>query len=312
MSLEYYVQNFGFGTLATGINNSVTSITVNSGNNFNLNSAYSFKLIIWDAVTYPNPADDPNLEIVTANYSGTLNQYTITRGEEGTSAVAHASGSACAMTITAGLFGNFIGSHGLAIFMSSGSFIVPEGVTQIFITEVGAGGGGGGGSVSLGVGGGGGAGAYIINFPYTVVPLSTYTVTIGIGGAGGIGGGDGSNGGTTSFDVLSVAGGNGGNGSSGNGGTGMGGLDASTSVSTAVVAGGKSQLKGGNGAKGGAGPSGDGGGGGATPFGVGGDGGANNGNPGINGSGGGGAAAANSGSSNVGGVGGNGFCLIIW
>ncbi len=64
-------------------------------------------MIIWDSVTYPNPADDPNLEIVTANYSGSLNVYTISRAQENTVAVSHSSGASCAMTITAGVIQQF-------------------------------------------------------------------------------------------------------------------------------------------------------------------------------------------------------------
>ncbi len=104
----YFKKNFGYGSLASLLTAGASSLTVNSGHNFSITTTDKFKLIIWDAATYPNPADDPNLEIVTANYSGTLNVYTITRAEESTTAVSHAAGSSCAMTITAGLINDEI------------------------------------------------------------------------------------------------------------------------------------------------------------------------------------------------------------
>lgn len=107
MSVPFYTKNFGYGTIASGINNAVTSMTMNNGHNFPLVTTSLFRLIIWDSLTYPNPADDPNLEIVTANYSGSLNVYTIIRAQESTVAVAHSSGASCAMTITAGVIQQF-------------------------------------------------------------------------------------------------------------------------------------------------------------------------------------------------------------
>lgn len=307
MIQQYYVQNFGFGTLAIGINNSVTSITMNSGHNFNLNTSYFFKLIIWDAITYPNPADDPNLEVVTANYSGTLNEYTITRAEENTTAVAHASGAACAMTITAGLFGNFIDPtpHGMAVFLTSGTFVAPT--DQVFVSMVAAGGGSGNNA-----GGGGGGGASLINHRYVVTIGSSYTVTIGSGGLGYTGGGDGNgtDGGNTSFDALTVNGGKGGLGGEQPGGAGGLGsnMNASAAVGTWVQAGGNYYiLPGGNGASGHNTPF-QGGGGGGTFFGKGGDG---------SSSGTGGSPLANTGAGAGGGNGNgangaDGIVIVIW
>ena len=98
-----YFQNFGYGTIGTLLTSGATTLVMNSGHNFPVDASKYFKLILWDAATYPNPANDTNLEIVTARYSGTLNQYTITRAEENTTAVAHAVGHSCAMTITAAI-----------------------------------------------------------------------------------------------------------------------------------------------------------------------------------------------------------------
>lgn len=122
------------------------------------------------------------------------------------------------------------------MFTSNGTFTAPQGVTMVYLTMVGAGGGGGGGmgSGNSGGGGGGGAsGATIINYPVTVIPGNSYSVTVGVAGAGGSGrsGGtgraqSGANGGATIFDSVSIPGGGGGSGAfkaGGNVGRGDGG-----------------------------------------------------------------------------------------
>lgn len=95
--------------------------------------------------------------------------------------------------------------HGYAEFYSSGTFIAPESVTTVFVTGVGGGGAGGAGangasSDTYGAGGGGGgSGAWCFRCPVTVVPGTSYAITIGAGaastfaallslGAGGAGG----------------------------------------------------------------------------------------------------------------------------
>ena len=72
-----------------------------------------------------------------------------------------------------------------ATFTASGTWTAPAGVTSAQIILVGAGGGGGGGSQN--VAGGGGAGGQVIVRNLTVVPGTTYNVTIGAGGQGGQG-----------------------------------------------------------------------------------------------------------------------------
>jgi hypothetical protein len=85
-----------------------------------------------------------------------------------------------------------------ASFASSGSFIIPAGVTNITATGRGGtgggsgGGGGGGGSTAAGAAGGGGGGSApsAISTPVTltVVPGATATITIGAAGTSGAGG----------------------------------------------------------------------------------------------------------------------------
>lgn len=191
--------------------------------------------------------------------------------------------------------------HGAQVFTSSGTFPVPGGVTKVSVTLIG--GGGGGGGTSSNSAGGGGGGSMYINYPYTVVPSSNYTVTIGAGGiAGDASNGTGGTGGTTSFDALSAVGGNGGvGGAGGAGGTGGGGLNANANTAGGSLAGGT----------GGTGSTNSGGGGGTligsgaagkTVDGVGNSASANT------GAGGGGARGGGA----AGGVGGSGLCVVIY
>lgn len=70
-------------------------------------------------------------------------------------------------------------------FTSSTTWVAPAGVTSV-TAEVWGGGGGGGGTIITTRGSvGGGGGAYSKKNTITVVPLSSYTVTVGAGGAGG-------------------------------------------------------------------------------------------------------------------------------
>jgi len=102
---------------------------------------------------------------------------------------------------------NFVPS--IRVFGSSGTFIVPAGVTKIEVELWGGGGGGGSGySYDMGggqhiyyTGGGGGAGGYGWNV-FNVIPGNSYTVTTPADADGGV------HGGTTSFgSLLSATGG---------------------------------------------------------------------------------------------------------
>ncbi|HYV94559.1 MAG TPA: T9SS type A sorting domain-containing protein [Chitinophagales bacterium] len=108
---------------------------------------------------------------------------------------------------------------GSQTFTSSGTFIVPAGVTSITIEVVGAGGNGG-----LNGGGGGGAGGYASGV-YTVTPLDSLTVMVGVSG-GGAGAGTtrvatliSASGGENGFSVANPYIGGGGTGGTGSGGT---------------------------------------------------------------------------------------------
>jgi len=71
-----------------------------------------------------------------------------------------------------------------AIFSSSGVWVCPPNVFSVNFTMCGGGGGGGAGDGGSN-GGGGGAGAMTINdCPITVIPGTTYTITVGANGTG--------------------------------------------------------------------------------------------------------------------------------
>jgi hypothetical protein len=128
----------------------------------------------------------------------------------------------------------------------SSSFVVPAGITTIYISGAGGagGGGGGGGEISNaakhggGSGGGGGAGEYFTGFAVTVVPGETLAITVGAAGTAGAAG-------IGSSNTAATAGGNGGvttivNGSSvtifsANGGTGGGAGGNSTGAANGTA-----------------------------------------------------------------------------
>lgn len=172
----------------------------------------------------------------------------------------------------------FIGNR-KAVFTANGTFTVPAGVTQIWVSGAGGGGGGGGGGGSTttagaGGGGGGGAGKPALKTPISVAPGDSLSISIGGGGAAGTGGaaggtngGNGSAGGgtvltntTTATTLLTLNGGAGGGAGAGGGGAG----GAGGGGGGGYPAGGMGQ-DGGYSAQGGMGASGPFGGGGTSP-----------------------------------------------
>lgn len=206
-------------------------------------------------------------------------------------------------------------------FTASGTFVVPAGVTSVWVTMCG---GGGSGAVRTNTASaaatGGGSGFFVIQRPVSVTSGASITVTIGAGGTAVSTNGalNGNAGGDTSFGSLTVSG-------------GQAGLE-STTTNVLPPQGGKASNGFGSGASMAAllnfsgtyangldvnvlattGPRGSGGGGGL--FGVGGDG-TNNGNAGsaaANSGGGGGGNATTSNTSKTSGAGGSGRCIVEW
>lgn len=84
------VANFIEVQASTGYSSSATSITLQSGQGAKLPAA-PFNLIWWNSTDYPNPANDPNVEIVRVTNVST-DTLTITRAQESTSAANHNTG----------------------------------------------------------------------------------------------------------------------------------------------------------------------------------------------------------------------------
>ena len=210
-------------------------------------------------------------------------------------------------------------------FTESGTFIVPETVTEITVKTRG-GGGAGGGSTNAGWarvrgGAGGGGGAYA-DSTLTVEPEQELQIVVGTGGAG-VSGADG-NAGSPSFvgpdtnpdnAFVRAAGGSGGTGNT------AGGSPAGAAGGTAEDSVGQNRTSGGDGGDGatgwiwstissgagGDGASGGGSGGTAVTYGT------SNGNPGnVPGGGGGGARTSQDGGAQAGGDGAAGKIVISW
>jgi hypothetical protein len=128
----------------------------------------------------------------------------------------------------------------MQVFNSSGTFIVPNGVTMAKV-EVTGGGGSGGYHISM-PSGGGGAGGHAKGIIYNLTPGQAIAVTVGSGGAQPGAPGTGNSGGASSFGgYMQANGGSGGNGGStaifacagGAGGTASGGqMNVTGSVGT--------------------------------------------------------------------------------
>lgn len=208
---------------------------------------------IWAADMAPYPAG------AWVRHDGKVLQNTI----DSNSANPSATGSGWAAT----------SSGGVQRFGASGTFVVPAGVTVVYLSGCGAGGGGGGGAGSSGSngsggGGGGGAGRSAIKEPLSVTPGQSITVVIGVGGAAGTSGsgnaGNGGRGGDTLVGNSTLAGGTGGEG--GSTATGAGGAGGSPGGQWGGDA--QNPSFGGNGGCGGSGPFGTGGGGGRAGNGL--------------------------------------------
>lgn len=115
---------------------------------------------------------------------------------------------------------------------ASGTWTAPNSVTSITVECWGGGGGGSGGRIDrAGAGGGGGA---FVRSTFTVVPGTTYNITVGAGGtSGAANGGAGGSGGDSFFNTNTTLLAKGGGGGTNPSGTGTGGITLSGSIGTA-------------------------------------------------------------------------------
>lgn len=116
--MAYTVKNFAHGSLASVLVAGATQLTVSPGHS--LPELGTFVLVIWDMETYPNPSDDPNTEIVEAQYSGVPNVFNIIRGREGTTDSEHAVGNEVALYFTAGVLNTLLNDDSAAAGITSG------------------------------------------------------------------------------------------------------------------------------------------------------------------------------------------------
>jgi len=89
------VKNFAKATLINGISSTDTSLQISDEDASKFpdpSTDGAFNVILWNATDYPDPSDDPDVEIVRVtakSSSGGTTTYTITRGQEGTTAKDH-------------------------------------------------------------------------------------------------------------------------------------------------------------------------------------------------------------------------------
>ena len=132
-------KNFAKCEVSTGYSAAATSIALSSGDGAKLpqpSTDGEFNLVWHDSTTYPDPADDPNVEIVrvTARSTDTL---TVTRAQEGTSAsTKNASGKTYKMVLgpTAKTVDDLLGSLSVqtvsgALNGSNTAFTIPNSFT---------------------------------------------------------------------------------------------------------------------------------------------------------------------------------------
>jgi hypothetical protein len=235
----------------------------------------------------------------------TGDSLTVTRGQEGTTAVAWLLGDFAYNAWTAATSAIATNPAGIQALSSSGTFTVPADVYEIDV-ELWSGGGGGGGAFNNGYSGGGTGGGYARN-KFVVTPGQTIDVTIGAGGAAGNGSpSNGSDGGASLFGgYMTVPG--------GPHGLAANGVTAGPSASGASPTGGAINIAGQNGSGGNDGVGG--GSGGQAPMGGGSAPAGSTGGTGSSGlfpgSGGGGTGAGAS-AGYAGGTGAGGLCIVTW
>ncbi len=100
MAITLKKKNFARSTLASGITDAATSLTVATGDGTKFPQAGKFRAVLF-AAAYSNPSDDPNAEIVEAELSAG-DAFTITRAQESTTARAWSAGDNFFHVLTAG------------------------------------------------------------------------------------------------------------------------------------------------------------------------------------------------------------------
>lgn len=94
-------KNFAQGELSADITAGATSVVLKAGQGALFPGTGSFRAVMWNKLSFDNPADDSQAEIVTAVFSAG-ETFAITRAAEGTSASAHLTNHGFALVATAG------------------------------------------------------------------------------------------------------------------------------------------------------------------------------------------------------------------
>lgn len=84
MSVFDVAKNFAKGTVSTGYTNTDTTIVMTTGHGAHFSNA-PFNVVWWNSTDFPDPSDDPNVEIVRVVVVST-DTFTVIRAQEGTTA----------------------------------------------------------------------------------------------------------------------------------------------------------------------------------------------------------------------------------
>lgn len=110
------VTNFGRATVSTGYDAAATSIVLTTGHGSRFPSVFPFRLTWWNSTDYPDPAEDPNKEIIIVGARSGDTLSSITRGAESTGASTKNTGGKTyrvALTITQAMW-EALGGRGLS------------------------------------------------------------------------------------------------------------------------------------------------------------------------------------------------------
>lgn len=191
--------NNSVGTLGASLTNSGTTITFAAAPSFATIASPDFIAIILEP---EGSSPSANFEVVYLTaYTAAATTGTISRGQEGTTGVAHSNGVAWAVgAVRADVL---VQNSNYVSFSSSGTWNIPPevkgGGIRIRCTGGGGGGGGGaGGNTSNAAVGGGGAGAGMVMDQHVTLNASDSALTITVGSAGGVGTAGTANGGAGS------------------------------------------------------------------------------------------------------------------
>lgn len=215
MALLY--ANNAAGTLAAGISNAATAVTLNPGQ-----AALFPAPVAPDTfyATFTDAATQTIKEIVlVTTVAGNI--FSITRAQDGTSALSWNAGDIISQNTVAAELRGFLTATstpfpgtvlGVRAFSSTQVYTPTTGTNAVLVFLVGAGGAGGGSTATnaaqISVGAGGNSGSLCIS--RITAGFSGQTITIGAGSAG-IAGAGGPNGGNSTFMAMVAAGGSGGN-----------------------------------------------------------------------------------------------------